>query len=435
MEKLFKLKELNTTPGVEIRAGITTFLAMAYIIFVNPVFLSVTGMDSTGAMIATCLATAIGCTLCAFISNKPFALSTGMGMNAFFAYTLCGGYGYTWQQALALVFLSGVCYFVVILVFKDTVVNLIPKNLKHAFTVGIGMFLALIGFLDCGLIDMSSGLPGLGDLKNPAVLIAVFGVFLTMALVAMDVTGGLMIGMLATAVVSIVCGQTALPDHLVTMPGAISNVAFKLSFSGLLQNGKEMSSVVSLAALLITMTIIDMFDSVGYLIGTGTKAGMLQEDGSMPGMKRMMMTDATSTMLGSLTGTSTVTVFAESSSGIAAGGKSGLTAITVAILFLISMFLSPVASVMSASVTSPALIIVGIYLLMDVKNLELDNVADAIPVLLTVIAIPLTYSITAGMGIGYLSYVVCSVCTRKKENITPGVLVLAVIFLAYFVMQ
>lgn len=435
MEKLFKLKELGTTTGVEIRAGVTTFLAMAYIIFVNPVFLSVTGMDSDGAMIATCLATAIGCLLCAFISNKPFALSTGMGMNAFFAYTLFGSYGYSWQQSLALVFLSGVCYFIVILVFKDSVVQLIPKNLKHAFTIGIGIFLSLIGMLDCGLIDLSTGFPSLGDLKNPAVLVAVFGLFLTMALVVMNVPGGLMIGMLSTAVVSVICGQTALPDHLITMPGAISKVAFKLSFKGLLLNGSELSSVISLVALVVTMTIIDMFDSVGYLIGTGTKAGMLKEDGSMPGMKRMMMTDATSTMIGSLTGTSTVTVFAESSSGIAAGGKSGLTAVTVAVLFLISMFFSPVAGVMSASVTSPALIIVGLYLLMDVKNLELDNLSEAIPVLLTVIAIPLTYSITAGMGIGFLSHVLCSICTGKKENITPGVIVLSIIFLAYFIMQ
>jgi len=433
MNRFFHLQENNTTASIEVRAGLTTFFAMAYIIFVNPVFLSVTGMDSDGAMIATCLGAAIGSLLSAFLSNKPFAMASGMGMNAFFAYTLCLGYGYTWQQALALVFISGFLFFLAVLIFRDRAALLLPSNLKHAITVGIGFLITLIGLIDGGLISVATGVPALADLHDPAVLTVLAGLILTMILTVMGIQGSLILGMIATLILSLSTGQTAVPGQVVMMPTALSQVFLKLDFGGLLR-GEGIGAVISLIALLLTMTIVDMFDTIGYLVGTASRANLLDEKGNMSGMQRVMLADAGATVIGSLCGTSTVTVYAESTSGIVAGGRTGLTAVVTAACFLISMFFSPVAGIMSATVTAPALIVVGMYLMMDIRKIQMNDLADALPALLTIITIPMTYSITAGIGIGFLSYVICAAVTKKKEELTPGVLVLALIFLMYFIM-
>lgn len=434
MKNLFQLQTHGTTAAREIRAGLTTFFAMAYIIFVNPVFLSATGMDPDGAMIATCLGAAIGCLLTAFLSNKPFAMASGMGMNAFFAYTLCLGNGYTWQQALALVFLSGLLFLAAVLIFGEKAATLIPSGMKHAITVGIGILIMLIGLFDAGFIDVSASVPALADLSTPGVQIALAGLLITIVLTVLDVPGSLILGMVATAAISLVFGGSRLPERSVMLPTALGKVFLKLDFDGLLRGNEMLSGVISLIALLITMTIVDMFDTIGYLVGTGSRAGMLDEKGNMNGMRRVMLADACSTVLGSLCGTSTVTVYAESTAGIAAGGRTGLTGVVTGICFLLCLFLSPLAGMMSAAVTAPALIVVGMYLMMDIKNLKLDNLGDAIPALLTIVLIPMTYSITAGLGIGFLAYVVCSMCSRKRQNLTPGVLILAGIFLLYFVL-
>ena len=434
MKKLFHLKEHGTSVPTEIRAGLTTFFAMAYIIFVNPVFLSATGMDVDGAMIATCLGAAIGCLMTALLSNKPFAMAPGMGMNAFFAYTLCLGYGYTWQQALALVFLSGLLFLAAVAAFGEKTAELIPASLKHAITVGIGILLMLIGLFDAGIIDVSAGVPALADLGSPGVQIALAGLLITIVLTALRVPGSLILGMIATAVISLLCGTSQLPDHALMLPTALSKVFLKLDFHGLLRGNTMISSVVSLAALILTMTVVDMFDTIGYLVGTGSCAGLMDKQGNMNGMRRVMLADACSTVLGSLCGTSTVTVYAESTAGIVAGGKTGLTGIVTGVCFLLCLFLSPLAGMMSAAVTAPALIVVGMYLVMDLKNLELNDMSDAIPALLTIVLIPMTYSITAGLGIGFLTYVVCSLCTRRRKNLTPGVMILAGIFLLYFIL-
>ncbi|MCQ2452599.1 MAG: NCS2 family permease [Oscillospiraceae bacterium] len=435
MKNLFKLKEQGSSLSIEIRAGLTTFFAMAYIIFVNPVFLSVTGMDADGALIATCLGAAIGCLLTAVLSNKPFAMASGMGMNAFFAYTLCFGYGYTWQQALALVFISGLLFVVAVLAFGEKAAKLIPANLKHAITVGIGLLIMLIGLFDAGLIDVSAGVPALADLSSPGVLIALAGLLITIVLTVLHIPGGLILGMLATVLISLLCGQSQLPEHAVMLPTALGKVFLKLDFHGLALGDGGLSSVVSLLALILTMTIVDMFDTIGYLVGTGSRAGLVDEKGNMTGMRRVMLADAGATVLGSLCGTSTVTVYAESTSGIVAGGRTGLTGLVTGVCFLLALFLSPLAGMMNAAVTAPALIVVGMYLMLDITKLELKDLADAIPALLTIVFIPMTYSITAGIGIGFLSYVVCALCRRRWKDLTPGVILLAVVFLLYFVLS
>ena len=339
MNKIFRLKEHNTTITTEIRAGFTTFCTMAYIIFVNPVFLSSTGMDSNGVMIATCLAAAVGTLLSAFMSNKPFAMASGMGMNAFFAYTLCAGFGYTWQQALALTCISGILFLIVtVSPLQGILIRSIPENLKHAVTAGIGLFIAVIGFLDSGIITMTAGYPALGDLSDPAVLIALAGLALIIILTVKNVRGSLIIGIAFTVILSLIAHQTPVPDKVVSLPSAISSVFMKLDFHGLLLGGASAGAVISLTALVLSLTLVDIFDTAGLLIGTYSRTAAPDDTDYHKGMQRIMIADALATTFGSFFGSSTVTSYAESAAGIAAGGKTGLTAFTTAACFALAIF-------------------------------------------------------------------------------------------------
>lgn len=433
MKKLFKLEENHTTVRQEIRAGLTTFFAMAYIIFLNPVFLSSTGMDSGGVMVATCLSAAAGTLLCAFLSNKPFAMAPGMGMNAFFAYTLCGLYGYSWQQALALTFLSGIFFLLIVISpLRDKIIHAVPANLKYAISAGVGLFIATIGLLDTGIVSLSSGLPALGDISSPTVLIALAGLAVTAVLVVLDINGSLIIGMVITIALSLVAGQTMMPDHLAEFPGAIAEVAFKLDFSGLTLGKSGLSGILSLVALMISLTMVDMFDTLGFLIGTSSRAGMTDEKGNMPGSGPILIADAAGSVMGALFGTSTVTCYAESVSGIAAGGKTGLTAVTTALCFLLAVVFSPLTGVMTSAVTAPALIIVGMYLLMEVKKVDFSHLDDAIPAFITIVAMPLTYSITTGIAAGFIFYLICKIAAGRRKELNLPVVALAIVFLLYF---
>lgn len=431
MEKQFKLKENGTTVRAEVRAGFTTFVAMAYIIFLNPVFLSATGMESAGVLAATCLSAAIGTMICAMFSNKPFALASGMGMNAYFTYTLCFGYGYTWQQALALTLISGVLFFILALIAGKRAISFIPENLRHAITAGIGLFIMLIGLLDAGIIQMTAGFPELGDLGSLPVLTALFGLVVIMILTILQVRGSLIIGMLITALFSLITKQTELPQTFVAFPTAIKDVAFHLDFVGLL-HGEQVPGIATLVAVILSMTIVDMFDTLGFLIGTSSRAGQ-KEDAK--GLERVLSADAVSTIIGSLCGTSTVTVYAESAAGIEAGGRTGLTALVTSFCFLLAVFFSPVAVIFNSSITAPALIIVGIYLLLDIKKIHFESMDDVIPALLTVVMMPMAYSITAGIACGFISYVICKAAARKTKEIGIASYVLCMIFILYFVIS
>lgn len=432
MNTLFKLDENQTTVKTEVAAGITTFFTMAYIIFLNPVFLSSTGMDTAGVLIATCISAAIGCTLCAFISNKPFAMASGMGMNAFFAYSLCGIYGYTWQQALAMTLISGLLFLVIVLSpLRKAAITAIPENMKHAITAGIGLFIALIGLLDGGIISLASGFPALGDLSSKAVLIAIAGLLFTSVLVARHVKGSLIIGMIFTVILNLILGQTAAPTAILSMPTEFSKVFFKMDFTGLI-HGSGISAVSAFIAIIISMTMVDMFDTLGFLIGVSTSAGISSKEGESGDLEKVLISDAFATVAGSFCGTSTVTTYAESASGIAEGGKTGLTSLTVAACFLLSIFLSPLAGVVTSSATAPALIIVGMYLLMDIKNVDFSEMDEAIPAFLTVAAIPFAYSITTGIGAGFITYIICKAATGRFKQIKPATLVLALVFALYF---
>ena len=435
MNKLFSLKENNTTIGTEVYAGLTTFFAMAYIIFLNPVYLSSTGMDPDGVMIATCLSAAFGTLLCAFLSNRPFAMASGMGLNAFFAYTLCGAYGYSWQQALALTFLAGIIFLIIAASpLRDKVIRAIPSNMKYAITAGIGLFLATVGLLDSGIITMQAGFPALGDFHNRSVLIALIGLAATIVLLVLHVKGSLMTGMLLTVLAGIFMGVTPLPKGIIGFPNAISTVFLKMDFHGLAQGKTGIQALFALAALLLSLTMVDMFDTLGFLIGAGSRMKIMDRDGNMPGMGRVMLADAASTIFGAACGTSTVTCYAESAAGISAGGKTGLTSLTTGVCFLLAIVFAPLTSVVTAAATAPVMIIIGMYLFMEIKNLQFEHMDDAIPAFLTLIAMPLAYSITTGIGAGFISYVLCKLVSGKRKEINPAIAILAVIFLIYFIL-
>ena len=428
MEKIFKLKQNGTTVGTEVRAGLTTFVAMAYIIFLNPVFLSATGMSAPGVLAATCLSAALGTALAALFSNRPFAVASGMGMNAYFTYTLCFGYGYTWQQALTLTFLSGCLFLILALAAGKKAVGFIPENLRHAITAGIGLFIMLIGLLDAGIIQMTAGFPELGELGSLPVLTALLGLLVVIVLTVLKVRGSLIIGMLITALFSLLTGQTALPEQLVALPTALGDVAFKLDFAGLFGSG----SLIAVIGVIVSMTIVDMFDTLGFLIGTVSKTGDFDGNYRTQRLDRVLIADAGSTMLGALCGTSTVTVYAESAAGVEAGGRTGLAALTTAACFLLAVFFSPVTAIFSSAVTAPALIVVGVFLLMDIRKVRFEHMDDVIPAMLTVVMMPMAYSITAGIAAGFISYVICKAAARKWKEITVSSIVLCLIFILYF---
>lgn len=432
MEKIFHLKESGTNVKRELNAGLTTFFAMAYIIFLNPVFLSETGMDRDGVLIATCLSAAAGTLLCAFLSNLPFAMASGMGMNAFFTYTLCGAFGYTWQQALALTFIAGLLFFAAsVSPLRDKIINAVPLNLKHAITAGIGLFITLIGLLDSGIATMASGFPAIGDLSDKTVLTALFGLLITVVLTVLKVRGSFIIGMIFSVILSLALGLTALPEQLISFPGAIGNVFMKMDFSGLLRGGSGLAAFSALSAVILSMALVDMFDTLGFIIGTCSGSGMLDEKGNFGKMGKVLVADSAATVIGAVCGTSTVTCYAESATGISAGGRTGLTSVATAGCFLLAMFFAPLSGAVTAAATAPALIIVGMYLLMDIKKVDFSSLDDAIPAFLTVAAIPMTYSITTGIAVGFISHVVCKLAARRFKELSVAMVILAAVFVLY----
>lgn len=367
MEKLFKLKAHGTDVKTEIRAGITTFFAMAYIIFVNSNYLSMTGMNKTGVMVATCISAAIGCLLTAFLANVPSCQAPGMGLNTFFTFTVCSGMGYTWEQALAIVFISGVLFLVVtVSPLRKKIIEAIPASLKAAISAGIGFFIALIGMFNVNIVTaFGTGIAGaytdMGSITKGAALLALIGLAITAILVAYRVKGAIFIGIIATTLIGFLMGQTTIPESF-TVAGigeAFGEVAFKLDFSGALSAG----GVVPFLTAIITFAICDCFDTVGTLLGTAGNAGMLDENGNFPGGDRALIADAIATCTGALLGTSTVTTFVESSTGIEDGGRTGLTSMTTGILFLLAVILAPVAGIVPSAATAPALIIVGVFMM------------------------------------------------------------------------
>ncbi len=423
LEKTFKLKEHSTHLRTEMVAGITTFMTMAYILAVNPQILSETGMDRGAVFTATILASVTAMLIMALYANLPIALAPGMGLNAFFAYTVVIHMGYSWEMALTAVFIEGII-FIVLSFFKvrEAIVNSIPLNLKHAISVGIGLYIALIGLENADIIiGNPSTLVSLGELSDPSVLLALTGIILIGALLILKVRGALIIGIIIISLIGIPIGITQLPDQgIVVAPPTLKPVFFQLDFNKIFE--PEMLIVV------FTFLFVDIFDTVGTLVGVCSKAGLLDSSGNVPRVKRALLADAVGTTCGAILGTSTTTSYIESAAGISAGGKTGLTTLFVALLFTAALFLSPVFLMIPASATAPALIIVGLFMISPVKNINLDDYSESIPVFLTVIMMPLAYSISEGIVFGIFSFVLLKVFSGRWKQVSLIMYILCVLF-------
>jgi AGZA family xanthine/uracil permease-like MFS transporter len=421
MEKLFKLSEHKTDVRTEVLAGVTTFLTMAYILIVNPVFLSETGMDFGAVFTATALSAAIATLVMAFLANLPFALAPGMGLNAFFAYTVVLTMGYSWQQALTAVFIEGII-FILLTAFniREAIVNSIPANMKKAISVGIGLFIAFIGLQNAGIIVDGATLVELGDITHGKALVAMLGLIVTGVLVAYKLRGALLLGIVATTIIGIPFGVTSWAGGSF-LPPSIAPTFLQFSFTDVF--------TIDMIVIVFTFLFVDMFDTVGTLIGCATKADILNKDGSIPKCKEALFADAIGTTVGAMLGTSTVTTYVESSAGVSEGGRTGLTSLTVAILFLISLFLSPLFISVPGAATAPALILVGLFMIAPVKDIDFEESTEAIPAFLTILLMVTSYSIANGIMYGALSWIILKLLTKKAKEISPMMVVIAILLL------
>ncbi|MEA4860366.1 MAG: NCS2 family permease [Sphaerochaeta sp.] len=425
MEKFFKLKERKTTVKTEVMAGITTFLTMAYILAVNPGILSDAGMDFSKVFAATAIASAIATLVMALLANLPFALAPGMGLNAFLAYTVVLGMGYSWQFALTAVFVEGIIFLILTAVnIREAIVNSIPANLKRAIGVGIGLFIAFIGMQNAGIIVDGATLVSLNaDWFKGAPGVAMIGLVITGILLAYKVSGALLIGIVITTIIGIPFGITKYAGGSFVPPAPYF---FPFEFANILS--------IDFVVIMFTFLFVDMFDTVGTLIGCATKADMIQADGSIPNCKEALFADAIGTTVGAMLGTSTVTTFVESSSGVVEGGRTGLTALVVAILFALSLFLEPLFGSIPSAATAPALIIVGVMMMSPVKDIEWNDMTEAIPAFLTIIFMIVAYSIADGIMFGILSFVLLKLFTKKTKEVSSmtwvvfGLFVLKILF-------
>ena len=428
LDKFFKISENKSTLRTEIIAGITTFMTMVYILAVNPSILSAAGMDKDAVFTATALSAIIATLVMALVAKLPFALAPGMGLNAFFAFTVVLGMGYSWEFALTAVFLEGII-FIILTAFniRELIVNSIPINLKHAVSVGIGLFIAFIGLKGTGLIvDHPATLVGLGDMRNPAVLVGLAGVIIIGVLFAKKVKGAILMGVLASTIIGIFVGITVIPENfsLVSLPPSIEPIFFKFDFSQVF--------TLDMLIVLFTFLFVDMFDTVGTLVGVSSKADMLDKDGNVPRAKQALFADAIGTTVGAMLGTSTVTTYVESAAGVAEGGKTGMTALTVAGMFALALFFAPIFMIIPAAATAPALIIVGLFMISPIMKIDLDDFTEAIPAFFTIIMMPLTYSIAEGIVFGMLSFVILKLLTGRYKEIKPIMYIIAILFLIKF---
>jgi len=422
MEKFFKLKAHGTTVRTEIMAGITTFMTMAYILAVNPGILSATGMPAGGVFTATALSAMIATVVMALIANLPIALAPGMGLNAFFAFTVVLGMGYSWQLALTAVFIEGIIFIVMSLLnIREAIVKSIPRNIKNAVSVGIGLFIAFIGLQNAGvIINNDATLVSLGDVTKGPALVALIGLVIMGVLLAFKVKGALLIGMIATTIVGIPFGVTTVPKGWNPVSAPAAPLFFQFQFDKVL--------TLDFFVVMFTFLFVDIFDTIGTLVGVTTQAGLISKDGEIPKVKQALLADAIGTVAGAALGTSTVTSYVESASGVAEGGRTGLTSLTTGLLFGAALFLSPLFLLVPGAATAPALILVGLFMLSPVKELELGDFTEAIPAFLTIIMMPLSYSIAEGLVFGILSYIFLKVITGKYKQVSAVTWVVGALF-------
>lgn len=426
LEKLFLLREHRTTIKQEVFAGITTFLTMAYIIFVNPAMLADSGMDHGAIFVATCLAAAIGCFVMGLLANYPIALAPGMGLNAFFTYTVVLEMGYTWQVALGGVFISG-CVFIVLSLFniREWIINTIPHALRYGIAAGIGLFLAFIALKNAGIVvDSPATLLTLGDITAFPAVMSALGLFIIVGLTNRNINGAVMISILLITAISLALGYVNYAG-IVSMPPPIAPTLMQLDIAGALE--------VGMLSVIFAFLFVDLFDTSGTLIAVAQRGNLLDDKGNFPRLGKALLADSTATVAGSMLGTSTTTSYVESTAGVAAGGRTGLTAVTVGILFLLALFISPLAAMVPAYATAGPLFYVAVLMLAGLVNVKWDKLSDAVPVAVICITMPLTFSIAHGIAFGFISYVAVRVFSGHFKELNVSVSFLALLFLVKFI--
>ncbi len=434
-EKLFHLSENKTRTGIEISAGLTTFLTMSYILAVNPNILGAAGMDKGAVFVATCLAAAVGCIIMAFLANWPVGMAPGMGLNAFFAYSVVITMGYTWEQALGAVFLSGVVFLILTASgIRRWLIGGIPKSLRSSIAAGIGMFLAIVAFENAGIVVKNDAtIIALGDVTRSAAVLAGIGLFVIVALDTFKVRGAILIGIVVVTILSFIFTdegyrnfQALIHSGGVSLPPSIAPTFLKLDIAGVFHTG--------IFHVLLVFVLVEIFDATGTLVGVGKRAGLIPED-KPNNLGKALFADSTAILAGSLIGTSSTTAFVESASGVAAGGRTGLTALTVGVLFILALFLSPIALAIPSYATAPALIYVACLMMREFAEINWDDIVEATPAALTALLMPLTYSIANGLAIGFISYACLKTMTGKWRSVHPATWIIAILFIIRFLME
>lgn len=426
LNRVFELEKRGSDLRTEVMAGFTTFLAMSYIIFVNPDILSQAGMDPGAVFVATCLAAAVGSLIMGAYANYPIAIAPGMGLNAFFTYGVVIGMGVSWQAALMAVFMSGSLFVILsVLPVREWIINAIPMELKLSIGAGIGLFLIIIGLTSVGIVvDNPATLVGLGDLSAPTTLLAVACFIIIAVLESRKVPGGILIGMISITIIGALMGVSH-PSGIVSLPPSIEPTFLALDWSKAFE--------VALAVVVISFLFVDMFDTAGTLVSVAHRAGLLDEKGHVSNLRKALLADSTATMIGAMLGTSSATSYVESVAGVKAGGRTGLTAIVVAILFLVAMFFAPLAGAIQSFATGPALVFVGCVMVGSLANIDWEDATCFVPAVITAIAMPLTYSIATGLGLGFITYAALKLGTGRWKELGLGVSVLAALFLLKFI--
>lgn len=447
LEKIFKLKENKTTVFTELIAGLTTFMAISYIIFINPSILSLTGMDYNSVYVATILASAIGTFLIGVIANVPYVQSAGLGLNALFTYTICGTLGFTWQQGLAMVFICGVInVLITVTSIRKRVIKAIPEWMQDAITVGIGLFITYIGVKSAGLLEFSvsnttNGIASSGDVvpqlttfNNASIIVSIIGLLITGVLVSKKVKNSYLLSILLTTIVALIFGVTNLPDFSnYTLIPSLEPTLLKLDFAGLFT---AKAGFVVVFMTIFTLIISDLFDTIGTFIGTGKKSGIfkIDKEGNMPAnLEKALVCDSSTTIVGALLGTSNVTTYVESSVGIEAGGRTGLTAVFAALCFILSLFLAPIVACVPMAAIAPVLIFVGLSMIENIVKIDWKDMLIAIPAFFIVIMMPLSYSITTGIQFGFIFYILVNLVNGKGKKVSPIIYIFTILFILDFI--
>ena len=428
LEKVFKLSENNTNVKTEVLAGITTFMTIAYILVVNPTILGEAGMDKGAVFTATAIASAIGCIIMGFLANYPIILAPSMGINAFFTYTVVLGMGYTWQFALCAMFIEGIIFILLTVTnVREKIIECMPDVLKHAITAGIGLFITFIGLVNAGIVQQGGAIISLGNVKSPVVLLSIIGLMIAATLLIKNVNGAFLISIIITSVIGMVFSIVPMPTGVIDLPPSIQPVFMKA-----LDVGKSQIFSLDMLVIVLTLLFVNMFDSIGFLLGIADKANLLDENGNMPNVKKALLAESVSTTISSVLGTSTLATTVESGSGIAVGGRTGLTAVITGILFLISLFFGPLFVSIPPQATAPILILVGFLMASSILRINFNDFTDAIPAFITFVMMPLSYSVADGIMFGIISYTFLKLASGKKDQAKLSLIILSIVFILKF---